>query len=188
VLIGKLFAFGGATGLALAVARRARAIFWSVAGAVCLVFLSRTPRRIARSVPNPNNAGEAQDRTRAAVILADGLFGYCGPHAQLPAVGKTPVLLRLILGLRKAGFSRIVIFSSPLTRPFAQMQYNVRGVCPIPSNGSTAELTVKRSPGSFSIWPREVRSRSPSSQMTRHIIQACCRVSGHGTARARVWH
>ena len=130
VLIGKLFAFGGATGLALAVARRARAIFWSVAGAVCLVFLSRTPRRIARSVPNPNNAGEAQDRTRAAVILADGLFGYCGPHAQLPAVGKTPVLLRLILGLRKAGFSRIVIFSSPLTRPFAQMQLQRSGRLP----------------------------------------------------------
>jgi phosphatidylglycerophosphate synthase len=110
MLIGKLFAFGGATGLALAVARRARAIFWSVAGAVCLVFLSKNPLR-----PDSNSSDESQDRTRAAVILADGLFGYFGPRASLPAVGKTPVLLRAILGLRKAGFGRIVVVVDPLT-------------------------------------------------------------------------
>ena len=116
MLIGKLFAFGGATGLALAVARRARAIFWAVAGAVCLVFLSRTPRRNARSAgPEANRAGDLQDRTGAAVILADRLVGYCGSRAPLPAVGKTPVLLRAILGLRKAGFGKIVVVVDPLT-------------------------------------------------------------------------
>ncbi len=116
MLIGKLFAFGGATGLALAVARRARAIFWAAAGAVCLVFLSRKRR------PDANSAVESQDRTRAAVILADGLLEYSGQHAPLPEVGKTPVLLRAILGLRKAGFERIVVVVDPLTRKSAQRE------------------------------------------------------------------
>src|ERR1700724_2771672 len=41
ILIAKFLGFGGAAGLALAFARRTRAIFWAAVGAVCLVFLSK---------------------------------------------------------------------------------------------------------------------------------------------------
>ena len=109
MLIGKLFAFGGATGLALAVARRARAIFWSVVGAVCLVFLSRTPRR--QPVPNSE---QPPDRTGAAVILADGLFGYCGPRA-LPRCGRNPRPAARDSGATEGRIRRIVVVVDPLT-------------------------------------------------------------------------
>jgi len=41
MLIGKVFSLSSATGLALAVARRLRAFFWTLIGGVCLVFLTR---------------------------------------------------------------------------------------------------------------------------------------------------
>ncbi len=120
MLIGKLFAFGGATGLALAFARRARAIFWTAAGALCLVFLSKPGRRSSGPVPNSNK--QPPDQTGLAVILADGVIGYCGPDAALPAVGETPVLLRAILGLRKAGFGNIVVVVDRLTGESAERE------------------------------------------------------------------
>lgn len=41
ILIGKIFNLTSATGLALALARRLRAFFWTAIGGVCLVFLTR---------------------------------------------------------------------------------------------------------------------------------------------------
>ncbi len=123
MVIGKIFAFGGATGLALAIARRTRAVFWSVAGVVCLVFLSRSPRGKRQSARrDADSTGDSQDVSRAAVILADGLFGYCSPRAPLIEVGKTPVLLRAILGLRKAGFGKIVVVVDALTGRSAERE------------------------------------------------------------------
>jgi hypothetical protein len=120
MLIGKLFAFGGSTGLALAFARRARGIFRAIAGALCLVFLSKRPK--------PDASGNTEpDQSSVAVILTDGL-----PESSMPLrkVGGVPVLLRAILGLRKGGFRTIVIVAGPLTRPFAQGQLQRSGRLP----------------------------------------------------------
>ena len=51
MLIGRLLGFGAATGIALALARRARAVFWGVVGAVCLAFVSKKRGIQAASTP-----------------------------------------------------------------------------------------------------------------------------------------
>ena len=45
ILIARMFALPTSTGLAVAVARRARAIFWTAAGVICLILLSRQKAR-----------------------------------------------------------------------------------------------------------------------------------------------
>jgi phosphatidylglycerophosphate synthase len=116
MLIAKFLGFGGATGLALAFARRTRAIFWAAVGAVCLVFLSK-PNQHPNQSPKPDLNGKVEppDGTGAAVILADRVYGYGEPLMPLPRVGATPIPLRIILGLRKAGFQRIVVVTDRIT-------------------------------------------------------------------------
>jgi phosphatidylglycerophosphate synthase len=112
MLIARLLGFGGATGLALGFARRTRAIFWAAVGAVCLAFLSK-PNQHPDQSPRPelNGRVEPPDNTGAAVILADRLYG----QTPIASVGATPILLRIILGLRKAGFQRIVVVTDHVT-------------------------------------------------------------------------
>jgi phosphatidylglycerophosphate synthase len=109
MLIGKLLRFGGATGIALAFARRARAVFWGSVGAVCLAFASKR-----RGIQHVSDHGELADPTLAAVILVDRpMIWFRTASRLLPRVGEVPVLLRTILGLRKAGFGRIIVATSP---------------------------------------------------------------------------
>lgn len=121
MLIAKFLGFGGATGLALAFARRTRAIFWAAVGAACLVFLSKPNQRPDQSPkPDLNGNVEPPDDRGAAVILADRLDGYGGQQTPLPKVGATPIPLRIILGLRKAGFQRIVVVTDHITGQSAE--------------------------------------------------------------------
>jgi phosphatidylglycerophosphate synthase len=121
MLITKLLGFGGTTGLALAFARRTRAIFWAAVGAVCLVFISKRNQHPDQS-PEPDLKGKVEplDDTGTAVILADRLYGYNGPRTSFPRVGATPIPLRIILGLRKAGFQRIVVVIAGATGESAE--------------------------------------------------------------------
>jgi phosphatidylglycerophosphate synthase len=117
MLIGKLLGFGAATGIALALARRTRAVFWGVAGAVCLAFVSKK-----RGIQSASHAGELTDSTSAAVILAD--------RPTICRVGEIPVLLRTILGLRKAGFGRIIVATDPLFRAPVESELRRTGRLP----------------------------------------------------------
>ncbi|HKF00986.1 MAG TPA: lysylphosphatidylglycerol synthase domain-containing protein, partial [Candidatus Sulfotelmatobacter sp.] len=45
MLIGKMFSLSSATGLALAFARRLRALFWTAVGCICLILLTRSSKR-----------------------------------------------------------------------------------------------------------------------------------------------
>jgi len=117
MLIAKFLGFGEATGIAVAFARRTRAIFWAAVGAVCLVFLSKPDHHPDQSPkPELNPKVEPPDNTGAAVILADRLYG----QTPIPSVGATPVPLRIILGLRKAGFQRIAVVTDRMTGQFAE--------------------------------------------------------------------
>jgi phosphatidylglycerophosphate synthase len=106
MLIAKIFSLSAAAGLTLALARRARAIFWAAVGAVWLVMLSKSSKQ--------SNVNEVQKRTepvggqRIAVVLANDLHSD-GFGSQLPQVGALPVLLRAILGAKKAGAERIIV-------------------------------------------------------------------------------
>ena len=120
MLIGKLFGFGATTGMAVAFARRVRAISWSVVGAICMVFLEKK----AGSQP-AHERDRAATPTTAAIIFAGSV-----PPSQLTKVGEVPVLLRGILGLCKAGFGRIVVAVDPAQKESIAFQLAKTGRLP----------------------------------------------------------
>ena len=109
ILIAGTFGLPGAVGLAVAVTRRLRAIFWAAIGGLFLVLLSREQankdERPANIVPSPGNHF-------TAVILARETASL------LFRVGTLPILLRDILALRKAGARRIIVCADPATTPY----------------------------------------------------------------------
>ena len=108
VLIARMFALPASIGLAVAVARRARAIFWTAVGCFCFLLLSKNEARHSADrslIPAQNFQpkelnGESESVT--AVIFAN-------TESSLLRVGTLPILLRTILGIRKAGASRIIV-------------------------------------------------------------------------------
>ena len=125
VLIAGMFRIGGAMGLAVAVTRRLRTLFWSAIGAGCLIALSRTKkkdqeRRVMMSTQNEDNTVSIErpgmpcscaDPSSTALILVL----QRGPSQF--RVGALPIALRLILTLEQAGVSRIVMCVDPATGP-----------------------------------------------------------------------
>jgi phosphatidylglycerophosphate synthase len=120
MLIGKLFGLSAAAGLTLALARRVRAIFWAAVGGFWMVMLSKSSKQSKVNVSENPISTEAQKRTEAvgrpriAVVLANDLHSD-GFGSRLPQVGALPVLLRAILGARKAGVERIVVVVDRVT-------------------------------------------------------------------------
>lgn len=163
MLMLQLFGFTGALGLSLALTRRLRALFWGAAGAVCLFLLSRSskipssqqePKTGSSFKVNPESGSDPMSevdpigRTHLAIILADSSHGLAGPLAQ---VGTVPVLLRAILGAKKAGADRIVVAIDPVTGPFIQREL----------------LKTRRLP--FIEWFELVEDDAPLSQVLRQF-------------------
>jgi len=130
----RLFGFTAAVGLSLALTRRLRALFWGVIGALCLFLLSRTSRVVSSEqedktkfpmTPNPHSQSEQKQENnpmnerQVAVILADSSHGLAAP---LERVGTLPVLLRAVLGAKKAGADRVVIVIDSVTGPYIQRE------------------------------------------------------------------
>src|SRR5580704_10143581 len=113
VLIARLFGMNGAIGLAVAVARRLRAIFWAAVGGLFLVMLSRSnePRDSgddgtqgsASEPPDTRKQIEAINRSVTAVILANTRQEVDPGRPGESRVGTLPILLRDILSVQKAG-------------------------------------------------------------------------------------
>jgi phosphatidylglycerophosphate synthase len=108
MLLAKLVGMGGTVGLTLALIRRIRALFWAAVGVICAVTLPGPARRGRPKVEEtPHPAGHGQ----VAIILAHGVPA----DSILARVGALPVLLRAILGVQKAGATRIVVVVEPGT-------------------------------------------------------------------------
>jgi uncharacterized protein (TIRG00374 family) len=134
MLIVKMFGLTGAAGLALALIRRFRAIFWTAVGGLCLVVLSKSRkhgnsddrtnairvRQEPMSAPEAQNKSELAGHSHTAVILANNLHGGTSLGAPLPQVGGLPILLRAILGAQKAGAERIVVVVNRVKGPWVQ--------------------------------------------------------------------
>ena len=119
VLIARMFALPALTGLAVAVARRTRAIFWTVVGIVCLVLISRRVRSgseetVEGSEPE-GSQDEADQSTAALIVISDS-------GSPLARVGTLPLLLRAILAIRKAGARRIMVCANRDTRRKAERE------------------------------------------------------------------
>jgi len=102
MLFAKLVGVAGTAGLTLALVRRVRALFWAAVGAICAVMLPGAARRENRKVKDD---ADRPEHGYTAVILAQQIPA----SALLSRVGELPVLLRAILGARKAGAERIVV-------------------------------------------------------------------------------
>ena len=106
MLLARLVGMGGTAGLTLGIIRRVRALFWAAVGALCGVILSGPARREKPKVQAPAHpAGNGH----AALVLAQGVPA----DSLLARVGALPVLLRAILGVQKAGATRVVVVVDP---------------------------------------------------------------------------
>src|SRR5580658_5914290 len=113
VLIARLFGITGAVGLAVALARRSRAIFWAAVGGVFLVMLSRSneardsgddgTRGRVSETPDTKEQIEATNQSVKAVILANTREEVDQGRPPESRVGTLPILLRDILSVQKAG-------------------------------------------------------------------------------------
>jgi uncharacterized protein (TIRG00374 family) len=128
ILIAKLFGFGASTGLVVAVARRIRAIFWAAAGAVCFFTMTRNRKETSLNediqspgqtalASAPKDSSAPGSRTKVAIMLGDDARHHGQIGQMLCKVGTLPVILRNILGIRKAGVERIMIYTDPATGP-----------------------------------------------------------------------
>ena len=136
MLVAKMLGLSGAAGLTLGLTRRFRAIFWAAVGGLCLAILSRSTKRSnfestqsdLQAPRNQTGPAETQDKSEAAgrghvaVILANNPQGDGSFGSRLPRVGALPVLLRVILGARKAGATRIVVAVDQVTGPVVQRE------------------------------------------------------------------
>ena len=135
MLIGKVFGLSGATGLALAVARRLRSFFWAAIGLICLFALSKPKKhhdaQVRRNAPailandptsKPDPINARLPNKEAVAILLWKEETNASQHGSLFRVGSLPILLRTILGACKAGLQRIWILVDPIARPIVQRE------------------------------------------------------------------
>jgi len=123
MLIAKIFGLSGGIGLAVAVTRRLRAIFWAAVGGLCLVLLSKsrvhsdsdnsTPRDSVRSPGSGEFRQASQSFT--AVIFADRFQEIGGAGSSRLRVGTLPIVLRDILAVQRAGARRIIVCADSVT-------------------------------------------------------------------------
>ena len=123
MLIAKIFGLSGGIGLAVAVTRRLRAIFWAAVGGLCLVLLSksrvhadsdnRTPVDSVRSRGSGESGQASQPFT--AVVFANRFQEVGGGGSPRLRVGTLPILLRDILAVQRAGARRIIVCADSVT-------------------------------------------------------------------------
>lgn len=123
MLIAKIFGLSGGIGLAVAVTRRLRAIFWAAVGGLCLVVLSksivhtdsdnRTPVDSVRRRGSGESGQASQSFT--AVIFANRFQEVGGTGSPRLRVGTLPILLRDILAVQRAGARRIIVCADSVT-------------------------------------------------------------------------
>lgn len=131
VLIARMFGLDGAIGLAIALTRRVRAIFWAIVGVACLFPLSKfgdysdpgsaTSGDIAKG-SEPGREGPGINQMLTVVILETPREGFRKAASHRFRVGALPILLRNILTAEKVGARRIIICVDPAGKPHLQRE------------------------------------------------------------------
>ena len=126
MVIASLFGLSGAVGLTLGLCRRARAIFWAVAGGL-FFFVARSVGRRKESGSSSSStqtdqvhlnetrsqaSGESSFKMKAAIIFVDGYQEARGFTPELGHVGTLPVILRAILQAKNANARRIIVVAN----------------------------------------------------------------------------
>lgn len=128
LLIARMFGLGADTGLMVAVARRIRSIFWACIGALCLFALTKEKSRSTSQGSSESGRSDLEARpapayrsialptrpSRVAVVLAGNPQDWYDIGPPLRGVGTLPVILRSILGLQRAGATRVIVCVHPV--------------------------------------------------------------------------
>ena len=122
MLITKLFGITATSGLTLALCRRARAIFWAVIGAVCLMLMRRASQQNKTDLGSDGNMqsgsgngpgdeamNDQQKHSQTVIILASCEQNPIGFSSSLARVGTLPILLRAILTVHNTRADRIIV-------------------------------------------------------------------------------
>ena len=118
VLIARMLGMTSAAGLSVAVCRRIRALFWAAAGSLCLLLLprskvkpgsARTPSQSQASEPASGTPADKSTPGITTVIFAHQARNLGEPGSPLRTVGTLPVLLRLILSIRRVVGGQIIV-------------------------------------------------------------------------------
>lgn len=137
MLIGKIFRVSSSTAMALALARRLRALFWTAVGGVCLVFLTRAAKnlhfgggttlgRITEHPATPTDDTHPSPATNAATFV---IF-LTGATSSMARVGTLPIACRTILAAQKLHPARIIVVADPATRETVQSELTATGRLP----------------------------------------------------------
>jgi phosphatidylglycerophosphate synthase len=137
MLIGKIFSLSSTTAMALALARRLRAFFWTVVGGLCLVFLTRARKKVDFGGPEKLEATTQDTATPTDVPPAlpsssGATFAIflTGAHSPLARVGTLPIVCRTILAAQKLHPARIIVVTDPATKESVQPELIATGRLP----------------------------------------------------------
>jgi phosphatidylglycerophosphate synthase len=139
--VGKLVRLTGAEGLLLALCRRARAVFWSIIGGICLLWLSKKRNRNGAELSaKPQTSAistPAQDSFRSLFLCETVFILAHDPAAPdqfepaLATVATLPLLLRTILGVRGKERVRTVLVLNPDN--YARIRAALLATCRVPA-------------------------------------------------------
>jgi len=134
MLIGKIFGISGAAALALALARRLRALFWTAVGCICLVLLTRSKgfhdldtiekKRIA------NGTEPLADVSRSRGVTFAIFLPPTDTRFLLARVGTLPIPLRTILAAQRWNALQIIVVADALAGQSAQRELARTGRLP----------------------------------------------------------
>ena len=124
MLITRVLGITTASGLTLALCRRARSIFWAAIGAVCLLLMKRMPTEAKSDLEaNQTSDGTGETDSREEVMTPTQhktdsqsvvIFANCDRHpgkffSSLARVGTLPIFVRTILTVHAIGVDRIIV-------------------------------------------------------------------------------
>lgn len=114
--ISGMLGMTSAAGFSVAICRRIRALFWAAIGALCLYLLPRSrAMHGSASGGHPRQMEETlADSTKkrigiTSVVFAHQFSSVSDPGSPLLKVGTIPILLRVILSIRKAVGGQIIV-------------------------------------------------------------------------------
>ena len=136
MLIGRIFGLSSSTAMALALARRLRALFWALVGGLCLVFLTRARKTDCSGTTNlgtetentatPTTASKTFPSSNGATFV---IF-LTGADSPMARVGTLPIACRTILAAQKLNPACIVVVTGPTTGEAVQSELIATGRLP----------------------------------------------------------
>ena len=129
MLIGKIFSLSNAAGLALAMARRLRALFWTAVGCICLVLLTRSKGlheldtiEMKRTVKVTEPPEDVSRRLSSSGVTFAIFLPPTDTQFLSARVGTLPIPLRTILVAQRMNPVQIFVVADATARQSAQQE------------------------------------------------------------------